>query len=55
MKGYSNRTLSGVLIIQMADVTILEPSRILVNIVAFAYGYMNGPLGFTWGINWAKW
>jgi hypothetical protein len=21
----------------------------------FAYGYMNGPLGFTWGINWAKW
>jgi hypothetical protein len=21
----------------------------------FDYGYMNGPLGFTWGINWAKW
>ena len=21
----------------------------------FSYGYMNGPLGFTWGINWAKW
>ena len=21
----------------------------------FYYGYMNGPLGFTWGINWAKW
>ena len=21
----------------------------------FDYGYMHGPLGFTWGINWAKW
>lgn len=21
----------------------------------FDYGYMNGPLGVTWGINWAKW
>jgi len=21
----------------------------------FDYGYMNGPLGFTWGINWSKW
>ena len=21
----------------------------------FSYGYMDGPLGFTWGINWAKW
>ena len=21
----------------------------------FSYGYMNGPLGFTWGINWAQW
>ena len=21
----------------------------------FDYGYMNGPLGATWGINWAKW
>ena len=21
----------------------------------FDYGYMNGPLGFSWGINWAKW
>jgi len=21
----------------------------------FSYGYMNGPLGFTWGINWSKW
>ena len=21
----------------------------------FYYGYMNGPLGFTWGINWEKW
>ena len=28
---------------------------ILVNIVSFYYGYMNGPLGFTWGINWEKW
>ena len=21
----------------------------------FDYGYMDGPLGFSWGINWAKW
>ena len=21
----------------------------------YNYGYMNGPLGFTWGINWASW
>ena len=21
----------------------------------FDYGYMRGPLGETWGINWAKW
>jgi hypothetical protein len=21
----------------------------------FYYGYMNGPLGLTWGINWEKW
>ena len=21
----------------------------------YDYGYMNGPLGFTWGINWASW
>ena len=21
----------------------------------FDYGYMRGPLGVTWGINWAKW
>ena len=21
----------------------------------FDYGYMNGPLGATWGLNWAKW
>ena len=21
----------------------------------FNYGYMDGPLGFSWGINWAKW
>ena len=21
----------------------------------FDYGYMNGPLGVTWGINWARW
>ena len=22
---------------------------------SFDYGYMDGPLGLTWGINWAKW
>ena len=33
MKGYSNRILFGVLIIQIAHVMILELSRILVNIV----------------------
>jgi len=21
----------------------------------FSYGYMLGPLGVTWGINWARW
>ena len=21
----------------------------------FDYGYMDGPLGFSWGINWARW
>ena len=21
----------------------------------YNYGYMDGPLGFTWGINWASW
>ena len=21
----------------------------------YDYVYMNGPLGFTWGINWASW
>ena len=21
----------------------------------YDYGYMNGPLGFSWGINWASW
>ena len=23
--------------------------------VQYDYGYMDGPLGFSWGINWAKW
>ena len=55
MKGCFNHILFGVQIIQMADVMILEPSRIHSEYSGFDYGYMNGPLGFTWGINWEKW
>ena len=55
MKVYFNPILYGVLIMMSSDCNDWRYDPDPSQYSQFDYGYMNGPLGFSWGINWAKW